>query len=110
MARTMVSLSRYFPVPTMRREWNVRPPTVKGVSRSASTAVLISTPSNKVHQLDCITVRHSDPGEVGAADDGAVVFHDHGARIELEGRKQLEEGGACRHHARLAVDRDVDGI
>src|SRR6059058_5774624 len=41
MAPAIVSLSRYLPVPTMRREWNVRPPTTNGVSRMVSTAVVM---------------------------------------------------------------------
>ena len=42
IARVIVSLSGYFPVPTMRRDWNARPPTVKGVSWSVATAVVIT--------------------------------------------------------------------
>src|SRR5690348_9730345 len=111
MARTMVSLSRYFPVPTIRRDWNVRPPILKGVSRSVSTAVVIaSTPSDEVHQLDRIPFGDGHAGETGASHDGAVVLHHHDPRIELERREQLEEGDPGGHRPSLAVDHDINGI
>src|SRR5690349_22346793 len=111
MARTMVSLSRYLPVPTMRREWNVRPPTTKGVSRTVSTAaVMRSAPSHEVHQLDRVARGDGDVAEPGAAHDRAVVLDDHGARVERERAQQLEQGEAGRHRPALAVDRDVDRL
>src|SRR5437667_219338 len=111
MARTIVSLSRYLPVPTMRREWKVRPPMVNGVSRSVSTAVAIgSPPSHEMHQLDRVPRSYSDLAQRGPADDGAVVLHHDGARVELERSEQLEQRHAPRYRAALPVQRDIDRV
>ena len=40
MARTISSLLRYFPVPTMRRERKLRPPMVSGASARVSGAIV----------------------------------------------------------------------
>src|ERR1051326_7727109 len=110
MARAMTSLSRYLPVPTMRREWNVRPPTTNGVSRMASTAAVMSAPSYEMHQLDRVARGYRDVPQPGAPHDRAVVLDHHGARVELERAEQLEQRGAARHAALLPVHQDVDRI
>src|SRR5947207_15375449 len=93
----------------MRREWNVRPPMVNGVSRSVSTAVAIgSPPSYEMHQLDRVPRSYSDVAQRGPADDGAVVLHHDGARVELERSEQLEQRHAPRHRAALPFQRDGD--
>src|ERR1051325_4321305 len=110
MARAIVSLSRYLPVPTMRREWNVRPPTTNGVSRMVSTAAVMSAPSYEMHQLDRVARSDRDVPQPGAPHDRAVVLDHHGARVELERAEQLEQRGAARHPALLPVHHDVDRI
>src|ERR1051326_2784238 len=110
MARAMTSLSRYLPVPTMRREWNVRPPTTNGVSRMASTAAGMSAPSYEMHQLHRVGRGYRDVPQPGAPHDRAVVLDHHGARVELERAEQLEQRGAARHPALLPVHQDVDRI
>src|SRR2546428_6747151 len=108
-ARTIVSVSRYFPVPTMRRDWNVRPPVARGASGARSTAVVMVSPaSHEVHQLDRVARGHADLGERGAAHDAAVVLDDHRARVELERLEQLEQRRARVHRARLPVHRYRD--
>src|SRR2546430_17123799 len=78
IARPIVSLSRYFPVPTMRRDWNVRPPMVSGTSCTSSTAVVMRSPaSHEVHQLDRVALHHPHFPERRAAHDAAVVLHPH---------------------------------
>src|SRR3989449_7000942 len=75
IARPIVSLPRYFPVPTMRRDWNVRPPMVSGVSCAGSTAVVMRSPaSHEVHQLDRVALRHPHVPQRRAAHDAAVVL------------------------------------
>src|SRR2546427_11187139 len=74
IARPILSLSRYFPVPTMRRDWNVRPPMVSGASCTSSTAVVMRSPaSHEVHQLDRVALHHTHVPERRAAHDVAVV-------------------------------------
>ncbi len=45
MARTIVSLSAYLPVPAMRRDANVRPPIVSGWSAGRAAVILIGMSS-----------------------------------------------------------------
>src|SRR5437667_8449670 len=85
IARAIVSLSRYFPVPTMRRDWNERPPMVKGMSRIVSRAVVMrSTPSDEMHQLDCVARLDRHHAERRTPHDRAVVLHDDGTRVERD--------------------------
>src|SRR2546425_12190898 len=94
IARTIVSLSRYFPVPTMRRDWNVRPPMVSGVSCAGSTAVVMRSPaSHEVHQLDRVALRHPHVPQRRAAHDAAVVLGPHRPPGQGEGTEQLEQRG-----------------
>src|SRR5690242_4580683 len=109
MARCIVSASGYFPVPTSRRDWKVRPAIMNGVSRSAPPALVISSASDEVHQLDRVARGHAHLAQAGAANDLPVVLDHHGARVELEHREQFEERGAGRYAARRAVHHDVDG-
>src|SRR5204863_728926 len=69
-----------------------------------------SPSSHEVHQLDRVPRSHPDVSQRGPADDGAVVFHHDGARVELERREQLEQRHAPGHRAALPVHRDVDRI
>src|SRR2546429_595463 len=111
MARTIVSLSEYLPVPTSRREWNVRPPMANGVSRRVSTAVAIGSPSShEMHQLDRVPWGDPYVAQREPPHDRAVMLDDHRARVELERGEQLEQGRPPRHRAALPVQRDVDRI
>src|SRR2546425_6222064 len=77
IARVIVSLSGYLPVPTMSRDWNVRPPMVRSVSRTRSSAVVIASPAaDEVHQLDRVAGPDAHVAQRRAPHDGAVVFHD----------------------------------
>src|SRR2546422_871375 len=99
-------MSGYFPVPTKRRDWNVRPPIVRGVSSTVSTAVGIASPStDKMHELDRIPGRDCDVAQSRPAHDAAIVLDDHSPRIELQlgqdfqQRRRSEErrvGKECR--------------
>src|SRR2546422_7944973 len=109
IARTIVSLSRYFPVPTRRRDWNVRPPMVSGLSCASSTAFVRRSPaSHEVHQLDRVALRHPHVPQRRAAHDAAVVLDHDGARIERERPEQLEQRGVPGHGAAFSVHDDVD--
>src|SRR5207245_8861387 len=111
MARTIVSLSEYLPVPTSRREWNVRPPMANGVSRRVSTAVAIGSPSShEMHQLDRVPWGDPYVAQREPPHDRAVMLDDHRARVEVERGEQLEQGRPPRHRAALPVQRDVDRI
>src|SRR5947208_16502787 len=108
IARRMVSWSRYFPVPTMRREWNVRPPMASGVFRTSSAAVVMRLPpSHEMHQLDCVASGDLHTAERRPTHDRAVVLHHHGAWVQLQGLHQLERGGVPRPRRVLALHRDI---
>src|SRR2546422_5117210 len=109
IARPIVSLSRYFPVPTRRRDWNVRPPMVSGLSCASSTAVVMRSPaSHEVHQLDRVALRHAHVPQRRAAHDAAVLLDHDGARIERERPEQLEQRGVPGHGAAVSLHDDVD--
>src|SRR5690242_10351760 len=109
MARIISSLERYLPVPTSRREWNTRPPMVSGMSFTTSTAVVIGSPSaHEMHQLDRVTLGDAHIAQRRPAHDAAVVLDDHGARVELQRRQQLQQRRAVGDGARLAVHHDLD--
>src|SRR3989442_4062209 len=63
-----------------------------------------------MHQLDRVARSYRHVAELRAAHDRAVVLDDDDARIELQRAEQLEQGGASRHRAPLAVHRDVDRV
>src|SRR5437660_12866517 len=89
MARSISALERYVPVPTSRREWNTRPPMVRGMSFTTSTAVVIGSPaSHEMHQLDGVARGDAHVAQRGPAYDAAVVLDDDGARVQLQGRQQ----------------------
>src|SRR5258705_1936036 len=105
MARRIVALSGYLPVPTIRRDWNVRPPIVSGVS-----CIVASSPSHEVHQPRRVAGGAPAGPQRPPAHDLAVVLDDHGARVERQLGQQLEQGHARRHGPGLPVDDDVDGV
>src|SRR5262245_15924132 len=109
MERTMLSLSRYLPVPRIRRERNVRPAMTSGWScTSVSTVVVISTASNKMHELEHITTLHGHAGEFSSVQDCAVVLDHYQLRIELQLGQQIGNSAAGSECALIAVDRDAD--
>src|SRR2546426_8070621 len=63
-----------------------------------------------MHQLDRVARSYRHVAELWAAHDRAVVLDNHDARIELQRAEQLEQGGASRHRAPLAVHRDLDRV
>src|SRR5258708_7648874 len=101
-ARAILSLSAYLPVPTLRREWKVRPPMRNGVSRAVATVVVTgSAAPDEVHQLYRVPRGDPNVAERGAAYDRAVVLHHDGARVELERREDFEQRRAPRHRVGL---------
>src|SRR5882672_2993535 len=83
IACVIVSLSRYFPVPTIKRERNVRPPMVNGVSfRTSSAVVMGSAASHEMHELDGVPRGDVHRRECRPAHDRPIVFHDDGPRVE----------------------------
>src|SRR3989441_10050757 len=63
-----------------------------------------------MHQLDRVARSYRHVAELRSAHDRAVVLDNHDARIELQRAEQLEQGGASRHRAPLAVHRDLDRV
>src|ERR1041385_3101538 len=109
MARSISSLERYLPVPTSRREWNTRPPIVRGMSFTTSTAVVIGSPaSHEMHQLHGVARSDAHVAQRRAAHDVAVVLHHHGARVELQRGQELQQRRAARYRVRLTVHYDLD--
>src|SRR3954468_15015375 len=132
IAVAMVALSRYSPVPTMRRERNSRPPRVNGVSKSVSGVVRIAVivaPSgglvvprrarddasgkitasrlasaDEVHQLDRIARGQPGLAEAGAAHDLTVELDHHRSGVESQRLEQVEQRRRLGHATRLAVD------
>src|SRR6266853_1820741 len=111
IACVIVSLSRYFPVPTIKRDRNVRPPMVSGMSfRTASAVVIASSASHEMHELDRIARRHAHRGEGGPAHDRAIVLHHDGPRVEVQRLEQVEQRPVPHHRPWLTVYDDVDGV
>src|SRR5258708_14636300 len=74
-ARIISSVERYLPVPTSRREWNTRPPMVRGMSFTTSRAVVIGSPSSyEMHQLDGIARGDAHLAQRRPAHDAAAWF------------------------------------
>src|SRR6266851_4054710 len=110
-ARIISSCERYLPVPTSRREWNTRPPMVRGMSFTTSRAVVIGSPSSyEMHQLDGIARGDAHVAQRRPAHDAAVVLHHHGTRVEFQCRQELEQRRAVRDGAPLAVHHDLDRL
>src|SRR5262245_8597930 len=108
MEWTMLSLSRYLPVPKISRERNVRPAITSGWSGTpVSTVVAISTPSNKMHELEHITTLHGHAGEFSSVQDFPIVLDHDQLRIELQLAQQIGHGAAIEF-ALVAVDGDAD--
>ncbi len=108
IARVIVSMSEYLPVPTMRRDWNVRPPIVSGVSSTVSTAVVIASPStDKMHELNRIAGRDFHVAESWPAHDAAIVLDDHRARIELQLSQDFEQGRTLSELLAFSVHHHV---
>src|SRR5258708_9424982 len=75
-ARIISSVERYLPVPTSRREWNTRPPMVRGMSFTTSRAVVMGSPSSyEMHQLDGIARGDAHLAQRRPAHDAAVLLH-----------------------------------
>src|SRR5258708_39945554 len=80
-ARIISSCERYLPVPTSRREWNTRPPMVRGTSFTTSRAVVIGSPSSyEMHQLDGIARGDAHLAQRRPAHDAAVFLPHHRPR------------------------------
>jgi len=110
IARAIVSLSRYFPVPTMRREWKRAPADGERHVRIVSTAVVIAlTLLRRNAPADRVARRDRHRGEPRTPHDRAVVLHDDGARVERE-RLSSAATSRPRHRARLAVTVTSDRV
>src|SRR5215203_2688214 len=104
IAASMWALEAYFPVPTMRRERNSRPPISNLVSSAVvrSSAAVISAAANEMHDLEDVAV-HQDERRVRVAvpQDRAVVLDHDETRIELQRGEEVGEGGARRDRSRV---------
>src|SRR5688500_6279364 len=67
----------YLPVPTIRRDANVRPAMTNGVSFNSQlpTPQTRSAAADKVHDFDPVAVADDHLWKAVALDDGEVVFH-----------------------------------
>src|SRR5947207_355907 len=95
-------MSGYLPVPTMSRDWNVRPPMVSGSSRMVSTAVVIVSPSaDEMNEFDGVSCIHRHAAQPRPPHDLPIVLHNHRSRIELE----LDPRAVVVEHNRKIVRR-----
>src|SRR5690554_2448596 len=108
----MTWLVVYFPVPTMRRELNVRPPISKGASsaRASSRAAIesvMSASTHEVHELD--RVAFVDRGFLVPVplEDLPVELDHHHAGLEVEGFQKRAHGLSARHMTRFTVELDL---
>src|SRR5258708_33482459 len=96
-ARIISSVERYLPVPTSRREWNTRPPMVRGMSFTTSRAVVMGSPSSyEMHQLDGIARGDAHLAQRRPAHDAAVLLPPHPHRGRFPWPPELQQRRAPR--------------
>src|SRR5258708_17844955 len=97
-ARIISSCERYLPVPTSRREWNTRPPMVRGTSFTTSRAVVIGSPSSyEMHQLDGIARGDAHLAQRRPAHDAAVVVPPPPTPVAVHHRPGVTQPTAAPH-------------
>src|SRR5689334_8361556 len=87
MAAIICAFDAYFPVPTIRREWNSRSPMTNGVSSAVSRSgvAVTSASSDEVHDLEVVPrTEHDRRIGVAIAQDLPVVLDHDEAWVELQ--------------------------
>src|SRR5690606_11410984 len=116
IASTICSFDAYFPVPTIKRDRNVRSPITRGASAcglvfdGTACVVMRSATANEVHQLEHVTIHKRPRIElVAVAQDLPVVLHDDQAGVELQLAQQHPECGSGGQLTALTVDHQLQG-
>src|SRR5262249_45097577 len=106
-ARRVSSNERYFPVPTMRREWYSRPARTKG-------SVICSTAPDEVDHLDGVAFAQRRALVCDARNDRTVHLDGDAPRAEAERGHQVGHGravgqrpGFVVHHHRHRTRDDI---
>src|SRR5437773_7029431 len=103
-------MSGYLPVPTMSRDWNVRPPMVSGSSRMVSTAVVIVSPSaNEMNEFDRVSCIHRHTAQPRPPHALPVVLHSHRSRIGRDHCQELERC-ATRDVLPFPIDHNIHSL
>src|SRR5688572_16625016 len=108
MARIIVSLALYLPVPRTSRERNSRPAIVNGLSINVASCVIVamSSASNKVHELKRVAIAHFAIYVLLAIQNLAIVFHHDHAWMQSEAREQISDIEPRLHISRIAIHHD----
>jgi len=95
----MMAWDGYLPVPTISREWNVRPAITNGES--------VNLPAtHEVHDLDGIAFIDDDLRVGLALYDGEVVLHSDASRIDVESGQEASQGNRLVELEAFAVECD----
>src|SRR5688500_8123852 len=110
IARRVSSKSRYFPVPTSRRDEYDLPATTSGsfVMLDGASRPRTLAPSHGDHDLDAVALDQELVGEAAARHDLAVALDREALAGELERFEDLRHGGRRGELARCAVHEDAD--
>src|SRR5437762_3451476 len=101
MASRATDMLGYFPVPTIRRDANVRPAMV---SKPLSTVALAST--YEMDHLEHVSLPDFGMLELRPRDDSPVQLDGHAARGQTHRLEQTPERGALRRQVDPAVELD----
>src|SRR5687768_9331669 len=110
IARRVSSKSRYFPVPTSRRDAYDLPATTSGslvMLDGASRPRTLASP-HRDHDLDPVTLDQELVGEAAARHDLSVALDSEALAGELERLEDLRHGGGRGELAQGAVNEDAD--
>ncbi len=118
-ACAMTAWDVYFPVPTINRDANVRPAMTNGASTTLvhqhhQTPATIHTvqclaSSNKIHNLDAVTVVNQCVREELSLENLEVMFDSHAARINRQLQQQIGNRDRLVEFVGFAVERDAQG-
>src|SRR5687768_7058632 len=101
IARRMMSLVAYLPVPRIRRDRNSLPAMTKGLSVTSASA-------HEVHELEGVARAHLGRGELLSVQNHAIIFDDDQLRMQLEVAQQIDDRTARCDVTLLAVDGHAD--
>src|SRR5215210_1368866 len=105
IAAIICSFDAYFPVPTIRRERNSRPPINSGESWTGRLIVAISAPAHEMHDLEDVAVAaHASAKRLAVAEDLPVVLDDHHPRGQRQRGQETAERRPPRQLTPLAID------
>ena len=112
-AWAMTAFEGYLPVPTIRRDANVRPAMtngrINGHAHDWSTLEHVLPAADEVHDLDGIAVGDDDVGERVALENGEVVLDGDAPRVDVELRQQVDDRQRLVELESFAVQRDEHG-